>query len=242
MMRKAAGCAIVVMALLVPSLAQAAPAIRSISVARIDTSSQQGLDSLQFQQTILLDFPGPLTLTGGIGATHELAGSTEYRPSLGGAWVLPGNFYLDGWYSMYIGASTLEHGVSLALNFETDRLYVAARESIRFGEGAFSSVAYLDGSWTWIDGSSLAGHAALGITSDARLEPAGWAKASWRATNLLAPQLLASMTQDATGLNESVGIGCAFYFGLSNVSASWEPRFGSRAGESSINVAADLRF
>ncbi len=230
------------MALLVPSLAQAAPAIRSISVARIDASSEQGLDSLLFQQTILLDIAGPLTLTGGIGATHELAGSTEYRPSLGGAWVLPGNFYLDGWYSMYIGASTFEHGVSLALNFENDWLYVAARESIRFGEGAFSSVAYLDGSWTWLDGSSLAGHAALGISPDAALEPATWAKATWRATSLLAPQLLASITQDATGLNESVGLGCALYLGLSNVSASWEPRFGSRAGESSINLAADLRF
>jgi len=228
--------------LLVPSLVHAGPAIRSISVGRIDTSSQVGLDSLQFQQTVLLDFPGPLTLTAGIGATHDMAGSTEYRPSLGGAWVLPGNFYLDGWYSLYIGDSTLEHGASLALNLETDRLYVAAREAIRFGEGAFSSVSYLDGSWTWVDGSSLAAHAALGIASSTDLEPAGWAKASWRATRLLSPQLLASITQDATGLNESVGLGCAFYFGLSNVSASWEPRFGSRAGESSINIAADLRF
>jgi len=241
-MQKITGFIILSLVLLVPPLVHAGPAIRSISVGRIDTSSQDGLDSLLFQQTVLLDFPGPLTLTAGIGATHDMAGSTEYRPSLGGAWVMPGNFYLDGWYSLYIGASTLEHGASLALNFETDRLYVAAREAIRFGEGDFASVSYLDGSCTWVDGSSLAAHAALGIASGTDLEPAGWAKASWRATRLLAPQLLASITQDATGLNESVGLGCAFYFGLSNVSASWEPRFGSRAGESSINVAADLRF
>jgi hypothetical protein len=242
MITKTIGLTMLIAMFFLPAYLYAGPAVRSISVAKVDTSSQTGLESLLFQQTLLLDFPGPLTLTAGIGATHAMAGSTEYRPSLGGAWVLPGNFYLDGWYSLYVLESTLEQGAAIALNYETDQLYLAVREAIRYGAGSFSSVSYLDGSWTWTEGSSVTAHAALGITPDAYPEPAGWIKGSWRATPLLAPQMLASITNDATSLNESVGFGCAFYFGSSNISASWEPRFGSRAGESSINLTADLRF
>lgn len=239
---------VAVVAFLGPTTAQAAPvsgrpAIRSLSVARLDTENGVVLDSLLLQQTLILDFPGPLTLSAGIGATRDaIAGSTEYRPSLGGAWVLPANFYLDGWYSLYLIDSRLEQGAALAINFETDRLYVAAREAVRIGSGSFSSVSYIEGSWTWTEGSFIAAHAALGLAPDADPEPAGWFKGSWRATGPLAPQVVGSVSKDATGLNESAGLGCAFYFGASNISLSWEPRFGSRAGQSSINLAADVRF
>jgi hypothetical protein len=227
---------------LAAAVAGAGPAFRSITVARVDVDRARATETLLLDQALIASLADRASLIASLGMTRWSGGAAEYRPGLGLAVVIGGGLYLDGWYALYLGEQSPDHGASIALNYETERLYVALRQTLRLGSEALASLTAVNSGWIFPRGSRLSANAALGLERGAVPAPAAWFKGSWRALDVLAPEASCSVASDGDGLNASIGIGCGLYLDTLSMSASWEPRFGSKSGEWSATLSADARF
>jgi len=221
--------------------------LRSITVVSLELPSDpSGYAEIELDEAFLARLSPRFTLVGKAGMIRYSPDNIVPRGGVGAAWDFGGGFYTDGYCVLGWASalSLLEYEAAVALNYETNRLYAAARTLLRSRQESFASISTLTGQWTWDKGLQALGMLGFSWERDAGFGYAAWIEGKASLFDFLDARLGGTLSRETSGdLSASLRIGLDV--------SPWpdvkilyvaEPYFIDYAGDFKQTLAVDISF